>query len=127
MEAVSAINVETFFTSLLLFVVTGLLAWLVKLVKDYRKEWNERAKDVEAMRRAMLGSKGDEWHKAEAGLLAQVEDLRRNVGHNGGSSLFDGQEDLRRGQAALMRWAANHTVEHAETDPQIPWTPPHGG
>ena len=119
-----AIDFQTFITSLLLFVATGLLGWLVKLVKDYRKEWNVRAQDVEAMRRALLGAEGDEWTKRETGLIEKVENLSKTVGHNGGSTLFDGQDDLRRGQAALLRWSVNHTLEHSEVDPAHSWTPP---
>lgn len=120
-----SINFETLVTSILLFVATGLLGWLVKQVKDHRVEWNVRAKDVEAMRRALLGAEGDEWSKREAGLIEKVENLSRTVGHNGGSTLFDGQDDLRKGQAALLRWSVDHTIEHSEVDPRHSWTPPH--
>lgn len=120
------VDIQTLLTSLLLFAVTGMLGWLVRQVRDHRREWNERAKDVEAMRGALLGSDGDEWSAPQAGLIDTVDHLCRVVGHNGGSTLFDGQDELKRGQAALLRWAAKHTDESVASDPHTSWTHPHG-
>jgi hypothetical protein len=111
--------------ALTLAAVLALAGYVVRQLRRIKRHRDEREAEQDLTRDALLGTPGNVPYgiPASPGLIHVVQDLaetladvKKALGSNGGSTVFDGLDVLKAGQAdlrsrseTLLRWAHIHT------------------
>ena len=98
--------------------VLAIGAWIRMVINRNRRRRRAIDKDVADVKTALLGTHGRSEYGLEpvAGLVETIEQLRvciqqmeQRLGHNGGSTVFDGLASLQKDHQKLTKWAKDHT------------------
>ena len=117
MSAVNWVEVEQ---ALLVAMIVASIGYLVRWFRVRRRTQkmarSAHEQDMVQIKRALLGDPGDPDYgiPSQPGLVDRMDGLSRVLGSNGGSTVFDNLDELKRNQRTMMQWAREHSTSLEE-------------